>query len=95
VSWQFNSKQFDLLPNFNTWRGWCAGMDQRSDNRNSWDAELITEQYKAVTLEFKQKGYNMPLGPTIGPLGRSVHGGWLFETFVALSLTPCFVESIL
>ena len=32
-----------------------------------------------MALEFRDKGYAMMLGPTTGPLGRSVYGSRLFE----------------
>ena len=32
-----------------------------------------------MVLEFRDKGYTMMLGPTTGPLGRSVYGSRLFE----------------
>lgn len=32
-----------------------------------------------MALEFQKKGYSVLLGPTTGPLGRSVYGARLFE----------------
>ena len=45
----------------------------------SWDVSLVEAQHAAMVLEFRDKGYTMMLGPTTGPLGRSVYGSRLFE----------------
>ncbi|KXT18629.1 hypothetical protein AC579_9842 [Pseudocercospora musae] len=46
---------------------------------SSWDISLVEYQHKAMAQEFLAKGYSVLLGPTTGPLGRSVYGSRLFE----------------
>ena len=48
---------------------------------SSFDSQIIKEQYEAIAIEFKKKGYAQTLGPVTGPLGRSVLSGRLFEGF--------------
>lgn len=47
----------------------------------AWDGKLVEEQYSRMAVEFRRKGYNMILGPSTGPSGRSVYGARNFENF--------------
>ena len=60
--------------------GWVSGQTIAS----SFDRNLITAQFTALALEFRNKGYGQQLGPVTGPLGRSVYSGRLFEGMVGI-----------
>ncbi|GAB7364942.1 hypothetical protein MBLNU230_g5727t3 [Neophaeotheca triangularis] len=47
----------------------------------SWDADLVAEQYARMAREFRNKGFEVLLGPSTGPSGRSAYGARLFENF--------------
>ncbi|KAI1407528.1 glycoside hydrolase family 3 protein [Hypoxylon sp. FL1857] len=47
----------------------------------SWNKELAHKRAAAMAGEFKRKGVNILLGPVVGPLGRVVKGGRIFEGF--------------
>ncbi|KAL5339998.1 glycosyl hydrolase family 3 C-terminal domain-containing protein [Aspergillus crustosus] len=49
---------------------------------SSWNRTLVAEQYGRMAVEFRKKGYNMLLGPSSGPLGRSPLGSRLWEGLV-------------
>lgn len=49
----------------------------------TWDKNLIYERAVAMGQEFRGKGVNVYLGPTIGPLGRKPRGGRNWEGFGA------------
>lgn len=39
-----------------------------------------------MAVEFREKGYNMLLGPSTGPLGRSPYGSRLWEGLVSYTV---------
>ncbi|KAL3444229.1 glycoside hydrolase superfamily [Aspergillus insuetus] len=45
----------------------------------SWNKSLVADQYGRMAVEFRKKGFNMLLGPSSGPLGRSPLGSRLWE----------------
>ncbi|KAH7111240.1 glycoside hydrolase family 3 protein [Dactylonectria macrodidyma] len=47
----------------------------------SWNKELAHKRAAAMAGEFKRKGVNIMLGPSIGPLGRVVTGGRAWEAY--------------
>ncbi|CAG8060080.1 unnamed protein product [Penicillium olsonii] len=47
----------------------------------TWDRELIARRGAAMGAEFRDKGANVMLGPSTGPLGRSPWGGRNWEGF--------------
>lgn len=49
----------------------------------TWDKDLILARAQAIGEEFRGKGVNIYLGPTIGPLGRKPRGGRNWESFGA------------
>lgn len=49
----------------------------------TWDKSLIYDRAVAMGQEFRTKGVNVCLGPTIGPLGRKPRGGRNWEGFGA------------
>ncbi|KAH6658773.1 glycoside hydrolase family 3 protein [Plectosphaerella plurivora] len=49
----------------------------------SWNRELAAKRAHAMAGEFRRKGVNVMLGPSIGPLGRIVTGGRIWEGFSA------------
>lgn len=49
----------------------------------TWDKSLIYERAVAIGQEFRGKGVNIYLGPTVGPLGRKPLGGRNWEGFGA------------
>ncbi|KAL4865503.1 hypothetical protein BDV12DRAFT_211014 [Aspergillus spectabilis] len=49
---------------------------------SSWNRTLVADQYARMAVEFRKKGYNMLLGPSSGPLGRSPLGSRLWEGLV-------------
>lgn len=49
----------------------------------TWDKSLIYERAVAMGKEFRGKGANIYLGPTVGPLGRKPRGGRNWEGFGA------------
>ncbi|OAA54303.1 beta-glucosidase [Niveomyces insectorum RCEF 264] len=49
----------------------------------TWDKELLLARGVALGQEFRGKGVNVALGPTIGPLGRKPRGGRNWESFGA------------
>lgn len=49
----------------------------------TWDKDLMYKRGVALGDEFRCKGINVYLGPTIGPLGRKVLGGRSWESFGA------------
>ncbi|KAI1337486.1 glycoside hydrolase superfamily [Xylariaceae sp. FL0016] len=56
---------------------WPAGLAMAM----TWDRQAIQEQGKALGEEFRGKGLNFALGPTIAPLGRSAWDGRLGECY--------------
>ncbi|KAF7192008.1 putative beta-glucosidase N [Pseudocercospora fuligena] len=58
---------------------------------SSWDISLVEYQHKAMAQEFHAKGYSVLLGPTTGPLGRSVYGSRLFEGWGSDPTARCLV----
>ncbi|CAK7230821.1 hypothetical protein SBRCBS47491_007717 [Sporothrix bragantina] len=49
----------------------------------TWDKDLMLARAQAIGAEFRGKGANIYLGPTIGPLGRKPRGGRNWESFGA------------
>ena len=49
----------------------------------TWDKNLIYARGVAIGKEFRGKGANVYLGPTVGPLGRKPLGGRNWEGFGA------------
>ncbi|GFG17907.1 hypothetical protein IFM61392_10282 [Aspergillus lentulus] len=47
----------------------------------TWDRKLMAQRGAAMAVEFRGKGANVMLGPTIGPMGRSPWDGRLWEGF--------------
>ncbi|KAH6985194.1 glycoside hydrolase superfamily [Ilyonectria destructans] len=47
----------------------------------SWNKKLAYKRAQAQAGEFRRKGVNVMLGPSIGPLGRVVTGGRIWEGF--------------
>lgn len=47
----------------------------------TWDKTLMYDRAAAIGKEFKGKGVNIYLGPTVGPLGRKPRGGRGWEGF--------------
>lgn len=47
----------------------------------SWNKELAAKRAAGMGGEFKAKGVNVLLGPVVGPLGRVVVGGRMWEGF--------------
>ena len=47
----------------------------------TWDKDLIYARGVALGQEFRGKGANVYLGPTVGPLGRKPLGGRNWEGF--------------
>ncbi|KAL2758087.1 glycoside hydrolase family 3 protein [Sodiomyces alcalophilus JCM 7366] len=59
----------------------------------SWNKALARRRAKAMGSEFRTKGVNVLLGPSIGPMGRVVSGGRNWESFsVDPYLTGVFVR---
>ncbi|ROT41385.1 beta-glucosidase [Sodiomyces alkalinus F11] len=59
----------------------------------SWNKPLARRRAKAMGSEFRTKGVNVLLGPSIGPMGRVVSGGRNWESFsVDPYLTGVFVH---
>ncbi|KAH7013836.1 putative beta-glucosidase M [Ilyonectria destructans] len=57
--------------------GWSTGLHVGA----SWNKELTRERAVGLGTEFLIKGANMMLGPVVGPLGRVLKGGRVWETF--------------
>ncbi|KAL4876485.1 glycoside hydrolase superfamily [Aspergillus karnatakaensis] len=55
--------------------GWVSAQTLAS----SWNRSLAADQYRGMAVEARKKGFNMLLGPSTGPLGRSAFGGRLWE----------------
>jgi beta-glucosidase len=49
----------------------------------TWDKSLMYERAVAMGKEFRGKGVNIYLGPTVGPIGRKPKGGRNWEGFGA------------
>jgi beta-glucosidase len=49
----------------------------------TWDKSLMYQRAVAIGQEFRGKGVNIYLGPTVGPLGRKPLGGRNWEGFGA------------
>ncbi len=49
----------------------------------TWDKDLILARGEAIGKEFRGKGVNVYLGPTVGPLGRKPLGGRNWDGFGA------------
>lgn len=49
----------------------------------TWDKDLIYQRGVAMGQEFRGKGANVYLGPTVGPMGREPRGGRSWEGFGA------------
>lgn len=49
----------------------------------TWNKDLMYARGVAIGQEFKGKGVNVYLGPTVGPLGRKPRGGRNWEGFGA------------
>lgn len=47
----------------------------------TWDKDLMYQRGVALGQEFRGKGANVYLGPTVGPLGRKPRGGRSWEGF--------------
>ena len=47
----------------------------------TWDKDLMLARGVALGQEFRGKGANLYLGPTVGPLGRKPRGGRNWEGF--------------
>jgi beta-glucosidase len=47
----------------------------------TWDKDLMFERGAAIGREFKGKGANVHLGPTVGPMGRKPRAGRNWEGF--------------
>ncbi|KAM0285672.1 hypothetical protein ACHAQH_001378 [Verticillium albo-atrum] len=47
----------------------------------SWNRNLTHQRARAMGGEFKTKGVNVLLGPSVGPVGRVVRGGRNWESF--------------
>lgn len=47
----------------------------------TWDKELMYQRAVAIGKEFRGKGVNIYLGPTVGPMGRKPLGGRNWEGF--------------
>ena len=47
----------------------------------TWDKELMYQRGVAIGEEFRGKGINVYLGPSVGPLGRKPKGGRNWEGF--------------
>jgi beta-glucosidase len=49
----------------------------------TWDKDLMYRRAVAMGQEFRGKGVNIYLGPTVGPIGRKPKGGRNWEGFGA------------
>lgn len=49
----------------------------------TWNKDLMYARGEAIGQEFRGKGVNIYLGPTVGPLGRKPRGGRNWEGFGA------------
>lgn len=47
----------------------------------SWNRNLTLHRARAMGGEFRKKGVNVLLGPSVGPVGRVVRGGRNWESF--------------
>ncbi|ORX38353.1 beta-glucosidase [Kockovaella imperatae] len=47
----------------------------------SWNRELAYDRGEGMGGEYQKKGVNMMLGPVVGPIGRVVQGGRVWEGF--------------
>lgn len=47
----------------------------------SWNRALARQRAEEMGAEFRTKGINVLLGPSIGPMGRVVRGGRNWESF--------------
>lgn len=56
----------------------------------TFDKKLMYERGVALGQEFKGKGVNMYLGPSVGPLGRKPRGGRNWEGFGADPVLQAF-----
>jgi len=60
---------------------YVSAFSQPSSLAMTWDKDAIYAQSKAIATEFYLKGIQVIDGPTSQPLGRTVWGGRLVETF--------------
>ncbi|OQE31311.1 hypothetical protein PENSTE_c001G02913 [Penicillium steckii] len=60
---------------------YVSAFSQPSSLAMTWDKDAIYAQSKAIATEFYLKGIQVLDGPTSQPLGRTVWGGRLVETF--------------
>lgn len=60
---------------------YASAFSQSSALAMTWDREAMYAQARAVATEFYLKGIQVVDGPTTQPLGRTVWGGRLVETF--------------
>ncbi|RMZ72277.1 glycoside hydrolase family 3 [Pyrenophora seminiperda CCB06] len=56
----------------------------------TWDKDLIKRRGIAIGEEFRGKGVNVHLGPSVGPLGRKPRGGRNWEGFGADPVLQAF-----
>ncbi|PMD41999.1 glycoside hydrolase family 3 protein [Hyaloscypha variabilis F] len=59
---------------------YVTGFSEASALVTTWDKTLMYNQFKAVALEFYEKGFQVTNSPTSQPLGRTPWGGRLVET---------------
>jgi beta-glucosidase len=57
--------------------GWPAGIHVGA----SWNKNLTRQRGTGVGGEYRTKGVNIALGPVVGPIGRVVTGGRIWENF--------------
>lgn len=57
--------------------GWPSGIHVGA----SWNRRLTRQRAASMGQEFRVKGVNVALGPVVGPLGRVVLGGRIWEGF--------------
>lgn len=60
---------------------YASAFSQSSALAMTWDREAMYDQARAVATEFYLKGIQVVNGPTTQPMGRTVWGGRLVETF--------------
>ncbi|TVY89361.1 putative beta-glucosidase D, partial [Lachnellula willkommii] len=58
----------------------ASGFGEASSLVQTWDKDLIYDQFKAAGDEIYAKGFQVVNGPTAAPLGRTPFGGRLVET---------------
>ncbi|CRK20792.1 hypothetical protein BN1723_012153 [Verticillium longisporum] len=67
--------------NITSGSGWWMAFPPGITTGATWDKDLIYRRAVALGKEFRGKGVNVWLGPSVGPLGRKPKGGRNWEGF--------------